>query len=118
MSVTIYHNPRCSKSRKTLELISESGVDHDIVLYLVDLLDAPTIVDLAAKLDCSVADIVRRGERAFKQATDLPELGDDKALAAWVAANPITLERPIVVDHAAAQAIIGRPPENVLAFLS
>jgi len=118
MSVTIYHNPRCSKSRETLQLISDSGAEHDIRLYLVDTPDAPTILDLAAKLGCSVADIVRRGERVFKEAEDLPKLDDDQALAEWVASNPITLERPIVVDKASGQAIIGRPPENVLTLVS
>jgi len=118
MSVTIYHNPRCSKSRKTLELITASGVAHTSVLYLEAAPDASTICDLAAKLGVSVADLLRRGESAFKEATDLPELSDNAALASWIAEHPITLERPIVVNNETGKAVIGRPPENVLTLVS
>ena len=118
MAVTIYHNPRCSKSRKTLELITESGVAHAVVLYREDVPDARTIVGLAEKLGLSVADLLRRGESEFKEATDLPDLTDDAALAAWVSLHPIVLERPIVVDDESGKAVIGRPPENVLQLLS
>jgi len=115
MAITIYHNPRCSKSRKTLEIIQAAGVDPEIVLYLQDTPAAAAIVELARKLGVPVADLLRRGESEFKDATDLPETGDDAALAAWVAEHPIVLERPIVV--AGDKAVIGRPPENVEALL-
>lgn len=117
MSVTIYHNPRCSKSRKTLELIQQAGIEPTVIRYLEEPPDAGTIADLAGKLGLGVAALLRRGEQAFREAGDLPDLADDGALAAWVAANPIVLQRPIVVDDKTGRAIIGRPPENVLEML-
>ena len=117
MSLTIYHNPRCSKSRKTLELIQEAGVEPTIVKYLDETLSSATVLELAAQLRMAVADLLRRGESAFREADDLPDLDDDAALATWVAAHPIVLERPIVVDTATGRAVMGRPPENVSALL-
>ena len=118
MAVTIYHNPRCSKSRQTLELIVDSGVAHTIVPYLDQTPDGATILDLAKKLKMPVADLLRRGEGAFKEANDLPDLGNDAELANWVAEHPIVLERPIVVHNDSGDAVIGRPPENVQRLLS
>lgn len=117
MSLTIYHNPRCSKSRKTLEIIEEAGIVPSIVLYLEDTPGAAEILDVAARLGKPVADLLRRGESCFKEATDLPALDDDAAMAAWLEAHPVVLERPIVVDSASGKAIIGRPPENVSQLL-
>lgn len=116
MALTIYHNPRCSKSRKTLELIRDAGVEPQIRLYLEDTPSANEIVDAAAKLGVPVADLLRRGERDFKEATDLPDLADDQALAAWICTHAIVLERPIVLDDSG-KAVVGRPPENVQALL-
>ena len=118
MTITIYHNPRCSKSRKTLELITTAGVNPNIVEYLREPPDPGTILRLAEMLAVPVADLVRRGEPEFKDASDLPDLDDDAALAAWIAANPKVLERPLVVDDARQRAVIGRPPENVTALLA
>lgn len=115
--LTIYHNPRCSKSRKTLELLQTSGVELTIVEYLKAAPDADRILSLAGLLGVPVAELLRRGEDNFKNATDLPDLGDNAALAAWIESNPKTLQRPIVVDDEARQAIIGRPPENVLTLI-
>jgi arsenate reductase len=117
MALTIYHNPRCSKSRRTLEIIRDTGVEPAIVLYLQDTPSAAEIARIAARLDMPVADLLRRGESAFKDANDLPELTDDAALAAWIAAHPIALQRPIVVDSKTGKAIVGRPPENVRELL-
>lgn len=114
--VTIYHNPRCSKSRKTLEILEERGTGHRIVEYLQTPPDAAQILDLAARLGMPVQALLRRGEADFKQATDLPDLDDDAALADWLAAHPIVIERPIVVADDG-RAVIGRPPENVLELL-
>lgn len=118
MALKIYHNPRCSKSRKTLEIIRDAGVEPIIVLYLEETPAAADILDLAGKLGKPVADLLRRGESSFKDATDLPELSDDAALATWLETHPIVLERPIVVDTATGKAVVGRPPENVNALLS
>ena len=118
MSLTIYHNPRCSKSRKTLEIIRDAGVEPTILLYLEDTPSAGEIAAIAEKLGLTVADLLRKGESEFKEATDLPDLADNTALARWVAAHPIVLERPIVVDKDSGKAVVGRPPENVQALLS
>lgn len=118
MALTIYHNPRCSKSRKTLEIIRDSGVEPTIILYLENTPSAADIVDVANRLGTPVADLLRRNENAFREATDLPDLGDDAALACWVEAHPIVLERPIVVDTDSGRAVVGRPPENVNELLS
>lgn len=115
--LTIYHNPRCSKSRQTLEIIEESGLEPTIVRYLEDTPAAERILRLAALLKVPVANLLRRGEDDFKNAHDLPDLADDTALASWIEQHPKTLQRPIVVDDAGNRAVIGRPPENVMELL-
>lgn len=117
MGLRIYHNPRCSKSRKTLELIQDAGVEPEIVLYLQDVPDAAELRAVASLLGMPLADLLRRGESVFREASDLPDLDDEKALAAWITAHPIVLERPIVVDTGSARAVVGRPPENVEELL-
>jgi arsenate reductase len=118
MALKIYHNPRCSKSRKTLEIIQNAGVEPAIVLYLQETPSAVEILEAAQLLQLPVADLLRRGEAAFKEAEDLPDLADDAALAAWIEVHPIVLERPIVVDTDSGEAVVGRPPENVNALLT
>ena len=117
MSITIYHNPRCSKSRKTLELLQESGVNPIIIEYLNAPPSAATTLRNAALVGVPVAGLLRRGEEEFKTADDLPDLDDNAALAAWLEVHPKVIERPIVVDEANDRAVIGRPPENALALL-
>jgi len=117
MSVTIYHNPRCSKSRKTLELIENAGVTPTIVTYLDEPPGAARILALSEWLGLPVQALLRRNEEVFKVASDLPDLEDDAALADWLAEHPRVIERPIVVDDEAGKAVIGRPPENVLDLL-
>lgn len=115
MQVTIYHNPRCSKSRQTLALLRERGVEPEIVEYLKTPPDAATLRDLLAKLGLAPRALLRRREAAYRD-NNLgdPALGDD-ALIAAMAAHPILIERPIVV--AGERAALGRPPENALAIL-
>jgi len=117
MSLTIYHNPRCSKSRKTLQIINEAGMEPMIVLYLQDPPDAAAVLAIAAKLGIPVADLLRHGESALKDAIHRPNLDDDTAVARFIAAHPTTLQRPIVIDDDSGRAVIGRPPENVTALL-
>jgi len=117
MTITIYHNPRCSKSRKTLELIEESGISPEIVNYLDSPPVAARIRELATTLGVPVADLLRRKEDDFRNADDLPPLDNEDALAAWLEIHPRVLERPIVIDDANGIAVIGRPPENVQALL-
>lgn len=117
MPLTIYHNPRCSKSRKTLELIEKSGTGVEIVRYLENPPAASRLLELARLAGVRVGDLVRRHEPDYRDARDLPPPGDDRALAEWLAAHPIAIERPIVVDDEAGRAVIGRPPENVFALI-
>ena len=113
--VTIYHNPRCSKSRQTLELLGAKGVTPRVVLYLENPPDAVELKQILALLKLSPRDLMRTRESAY-EALDLgnPERGDDELIAAMVA-NPILIERPIVVKGS--RAAIGRPPEKVLEVL-
>ena len=117
MNITIYHNPRCSKSRKTLEIIQEYGIEPKIVEYLQQPPDAARTEHLAALLGLNVSDLLRKSEADFTEAEDLPSLEDDAALAAWLEDHPKVLQRPIVVDDDRDVAVIGRPPENVLELL-
>jgi arsenate reductase len=113
--LTIYHNPRCSKSRQTLQLLEQHGVNPHIVLYLDNPLNATEISSLLKKLGMGARGLLRKGEDAYQQ----NNLGDnsleDAQLIAAMAAHPQLIERPIVVK--ANQAVLGRPPENVLALL-
>lgn len=117
MSLTIYHNPRCSKSRKTLELIESKGVTPRIVEYLESPPDPATLQKIAGLLQTPLNNLLRRGEDEFKNAGDSVPLDDEAALAGWVHDNPRVLERPIVVDEENGRAVVGRPPENVLDLL-
>lgn len=117
MSMTIYHNPRCSKSRKTLELLESNGISPRIVEYLSNPPDPETLLRLAEWLGVPLADLLRRGDDAFTNAGNPAPLHDDKALATWVHNNPSVLERPIVVDDDNRRAVVGRPPENVLSLI-
>ena len=112
---TIYHNPRCSKSRQTLALLEEKGIDPDIVLYLEDNLSADQIKQLLTKLEISARDLLRKGESAYKElGLSDTSLSEDALINAMVEA-PKLIERPIVVKGN--QAILGRPPENVLSII-
>ena len=117
MSITIYHNPRCSKSRQTLEIIQSKGVSPVIVEYLATPPDADTLLHISALLGKPLAELLRRGETEFKDAGDDVPLADERALAVWFNENPKVLERPIVVDDKKGRAVVGRPPENVLSLL-
>ncbi len=116
--LTIYHNPRCSKSRGTLKIIEDAGVTPDIVTYLESPPSGERIVEIAGMLGVPVRQLLRTGESDYKEATDLPDPDDDAALADWLSAHPKVIERPIVVDAANRRAVIGRPPENVQDLLS
>lgn len=115
MGLTIYHNPRCSKSRQTLALIEAAEESPEIVLYLNVPLSAPQIKTLYAQLGFKdVRDMMRTGEAIYKE-MGLKSETDAEALIAAMAAHPKLIERPIVSNGR--QAIMGRPPENVQALL-
>ena len=117
MSLTIYHNPRCSKSRKTLELIESRGIQPTIVEYLSSPPDAATLLDIAGRLGVPLTDLLRRGETEFKEAGESVPLDDENQLANWIASHPKVLQRPVVVDSDSGKAIVGRPPENVFELI-
>lgn len=117
MPLTIYHNPRCSKSRQTLALIEASEREVTIIDYQKTPPSADTIERIASLLDMPAADLLRSSDDAVRQASDLPALEDNAAVAQWLAAHPQALQRPIVVDDEAERAVIGRPPENVTSLL-
>lgn len=116
MSLTIYHNPRCSKSRQTLALIEEAGVTPNIVKYLEGNITVDVLRDLLQKLNMdSPQELMRKGETIYKE-LDLKSETNDEALLEAMVAHPKLIERPIVVSGD--KAVLGRPPENVNALLS
>ena len=119
MTITIYHNPSCSKSRKTLDLIKDHGIEPRIVEYLKTPPDATTILKLADLLQVRVAELVRPSDAGQPASGGPgPASDDNTATAEWLASHPKLLQRPIVVDEERKAAIIGRPPEAVLGLLA
>jgi arsenate reductase len=111
---TIYHNPRCSKSRNTLALLEEHGVSPDVVLYLDAPPDRKEINNLLSMLGMSAGELVRRGEQDYK-ASGLDKNSTDEEIVNAMVAHPRLIERPIVVKGK--KAVLGRPPENVLELI-
>lgn len=114
--VTIYHNPRCSKSRETLALLKDKGVEPEVVLYLDTPPDADTLKQLLKQLGFSSArQLMRHKEDLYRELNlDDPALTEDQLIPAMID-NPRLIERPIVVNEKGAR--IGRPPEAVLEIL-
>lgn len=110
---TIYHNPRCSKSRQTLALLNERGIEPDIIEYLETPPSVEELTDILSMLGLSPRDILRQRE-AKDAGLDDPGL-DDAALIKAMVANPIVIERPIVINNG--KAALGRPPESVADIL-
>jgi arsenate reductase len=112
--ITIYHNPKCSKSRETLALLRARGVEPHIIEYLKTPPTAAELRAIVRRLGITAAELVRTGEDIYKATY----AGKDLTDAQWVDAlikNPILIERPIVVRGT--RAVIGRPPETVLELL-
>lgn len=115
MTVQIIHNPRCSKSRATLQILKDQGIDPEIVLYLETPPDENELSAILARLGCSARELMRKGEAEYRdQDLDNPDLDEAELIAAMVA-TPKLIERPIVLAHG--KAAIGRPPESVLDIL-
>lgn len=111
---TIYHNPRCRKSREALNFLAEEGVDHEVVKYLDEPLKPKDLKLILAKLDLNVDDVIRKEEQLFKQKYKGLDFTDDEWLLV-LEENPKLLQRPIVVKGS--KAVIGRPLENVKNLL-
>jgi arsenate reductase (glutaredoxin) len=112
MSVEIYHNPRCSKSRQTLQLLQEQGIDANIREYLKSPPDRDTLESLLTMLRMEPRDLMRRREKAYQEAgLDNPQLSREQLIQAMID-QPQLIERPIVIHDG--RAALGRPPEAVL----
>jgi arsenate reductase len=112
MKVTIWHNPRCSTSRATLSLLEQHGLQPEIVDYLKTPPSAADLKAVLKKLRMKPRELMRKKEDVYKQlGLDKESLTDDQLIAA-MAANPILIERPVVIKGPI--AALGRPPENVL----
>lgn len=115
MSVlTIYHNPRCRKSRETLQIIENKGAEYEVVKYLEEPLSESGLKKVLEKLNAKPGDIVRKQEKIFKENYKGKNLSDEVIIKA-IAEHPKLMERPIVVKGE--KAVIGRPPENVKELL-
>jgi len=115
MTVTIYHNPRCSKSRQTLALLEAKGIEPKVVEYLKAPPSATELDAILAKLGKEPRDLMRKKEPPYA-ALDLADASKSRAaLIKAMVENPVLIERPIVLAND--KAAIGRPPEDVLAIL-
>ena len=110
--VTIYHNPRCTKSRQTLQLLKDKGIEPTVVEYLKEPLGKTALNKLIKQLDVSAKDLIRRSDLK-KLELDAP--ASDSAAINLMIEHPVLMERPIVTNGTAAR--MGRPPENVLEII-
>ncbi len=113
--LTLYHNPRCSKSRGALELLEARGLTPNVVRYLDTPLDAAQLRSLLSKLNISARQLLRTGEDEYKTLNLADSSVSDEQLIEAMAAHPKLIERPILV--AGNKAVIGRPPEKILEIL-
>jgi arsenate reductase len=116
MNLFIYHNPRCSKSRETLALLEQQGLEPEIIKYLDTPPDAAQIKTLLAQLGMASARQLMRTKEDEYKALELATVTDEEALIAAMVAHPKLIERPIVVCNG--KAALGRPPEQVLDILA
>jgi arsenate reductase len=115
MSVTIYHNPRCSKSRETLAMLQDKGIKPVVIEYLNTPPDKKTLQDILGKLGLSARQLLRAKEQAYQDLKLENTALTEQQIIAAIVENPILMERPIVLANG--KAAIGRPPENVLEIL-
>jgi arsenate reductase len=115
MTIRILHNPRCSKSRATLALLQEQGVEPEITLYLDNPPDASELKTVLTRLGLTAREFMRKGETEYRELGLADESLTEDQLIAAMAANPRLIERPVVLANG--RAAIGRPPESVLSIL-
>ena len=113
-TITIWHNPRCSKSRTALALLEEHGVEPTQVKYLETPPTENEIRHVLSLLGGSAIDLMRRGEATFKELNLSSDTPEDELISAMTN-HPILIERPVIIS--ATKAVIGRPPENTLTLL-
>ena len=112
---TIYHNPRCSTSRQTLDLLIEKGINPEIILYLETPPSEIQLISILKKLKLGPRDLMRKGEAEFKEQNLSDDSKSEKDLIRAMIEFPKLIERPIVIYGE--RAVIGRPPENVLKII-
>lgn len=113
--IKIYHNPRCSKSRQTLALLQENGIEPEVIEYLKQVPAADELKALLAKLGMTARELLRTKEDAYKEHNLSDNSLSDNAIITAMVTSPKLIERPIVVNGDAAR--IGRPPEQVLEII-
>ena len=113
---TIYHNPRCSKSRQTLELLEDNNIEPEIILYLENPPSEEKLTELIELLGINPRDLLRKGEEEYKAHNLRDESIKGEDIIKIMTENPKLIERPIVISKN--KAIIGRPPENVLKLIN
>ena len=113
--ITIYHNPRCSKSKATLELITSMGITPIVKLYLEEPISYGELSNVLDKLNITPRELLRKTESLYKKHDLDNNILDDSEIIKLMIANPILIERPIVIRDK--RATIGRPPENVLKII-
>lgn len=115
MHVKIYHNPRCGKSRQTLQLLREQGIEPEVIEYLKTPPNAQELNDILQKLGMEPHELIRKTESEYETSGLSDEKLDRQALVKGMVKHPILIERPIVIANG--KAAIGRPPENILNIL-
>ena len=115
MPITIYHNPKCSKSRQTLELLGENNITPTIIEYLKNPPTAEKLKEILSQLGIAPRDLMRKKEDAYKELGLANSSLSDEDLIGFMVTHPILIERPIAVANG--KAALGRPPEQVLDIL-
>ena len=116
MSITIYHNPKCSKSRQTLKLLQEQGINPVTIEYLKNPPTVEKLKEILALLGVSPRDLMRKKEDEYKELDLSNSRLSDEDLIGFMVKNPNLIERPIVLANG--KAALGRPPEQVLNILN
>ena len=111
----IFHNPRCSKSRQTLQILKDNECDTEIILYLETDIDQSVLESIIKKLSLSPRELLRKGEQEFKDNNLKNKNLSDQEIIEFMVKHPKLIERPIVIKGN--KAILGRPPENVLELI-
>lgn len=114
MSYKIYHNPRCSKSRQTLQILKDNGIEPQIIEYLKESPSTEELTEVLSYLELNATDIIRKGESIYKENYKGKDLSNEEWIKVLVN-HPKLIERPIVIKNK--KAILGRPPENVLKLI-
>ncbi|UOK41577.1 MULTISPECIES: arsenate reductase (glutaredoxin) [Flavobacterium] len=112
--ITIYHNPRCSKSREGVCLLEDNGIEFNTVKYLDEKISLEELTGILQKLNCKPIELVRTKESLWKESYKDQNLSDEELITV-MAENPVLIERPIIINGN--KAVIGRPTEKILEII-